>query len=175
MLAELAVKEDYSIYLKRIAKLGVRQLGKGRDSVVFQHPTDPKVVVKMTFEGMSGALGWLKWCSRSKNPFAPRVYHMQKAKLGTYQYVFTFMERLAPTKFDTVVKVVNAELPVAFQMQASEMRIGIFSKEEIANVKDPDLKEILTVMSRMAGKIDFKDGNYMLRGTQLVFTDPVTK
>jgi hypothetical protein len=175
MIAELAVKENYSGYLKRIAKLGVKQLGKGRDSVVFQHPTDPKVVVKMTSEEMSGSLGWLKWCSRSRNPFAPRVYHMQKAKLGTYLYVFSFMERLTPTKFDTVAKVVNAELPVEFRKPARVMRLGIFSKEEIENIKDPDLREVITVMSRMAGKIDFKDGNYMLRGTQLVFTDPVTR
>ena len=174
MITELAVKESYSSYLKRIAKLGARQLGKGRDSVVFQHPTDSKVVVKMTFEGMSGTLGWLKWCSMSKNPFVPRVYHMQKAKLGIYQYVFTFMEKLVPTKFDTVVKVVNANLPAEFRMPARVMRLGMFSKEEVENVKNPDLKEVLTVMRRMAGKIDFKDGNYMLRGTQLVFTDPVT-
>lgn len=174
---ELA-REPYDDYLKRLLNMGIDRIGKGGSASVFQHPKFKNIVVKIGLEGkQSKVYSWLKWCSTTTNPYAPRVYHLDELEAGppakpksyTPRMFICFMEKLAPAD-PKVVKQFFKEHDYVFAQL--EPRFWGIDPDNFKHVEDKDLLEVLRAIRRI-GYSDLKLENMMMRGQQIVFVDPV--
>jgi hypothetical protein len=173
-------REVFSDYLKRLIDSGIERLGKGGSASVFQHPEFSNIVVKIGLaKSDSQAYEWLEWCHAHRNPYAPLVYSVGELKAelparyrnssNPPKMFIAFMERLTPAD-PKVVRDFFAQYPDVFPRL--EARFWGFRPKNIKNISDKDLAVILRVIDSFK-HCDFKADNVMLRGNQIVFSDPI--
>lgn len=181
------VAEHLKDYVKRLKKMGIKQLGSGRFADVFQHPTMPNVVVKLLTENDRGYEAYVKFSQKNKNnKYVPRILQVVEAddafdKKGQYDMGnlrLIFMEKLEPIHYNKyidfgehVLKCAGIE---AKNMETSLMEISTWQK--CANQKeDRDLAAVAKFIVKTQGgdiEIDIHDDNVMMRGSNPVITDP---
>lgn len=169
--------ETITEYRKRLHDMGIKRLGSGLFSTVYQHPTLQNMVVKMIVRNDPMYIEYAQKCSRLDNPWLPKIYGIEYAKVlkrgKEITVAFVFLERLK--------RASRVE-----QQQAAEKITGndydwcglyphwdSFNWRLIsANHKDENVKTV----ARLFDAIDVNDiheENVMMREDQLVFTDPV--
>ena len=179
--------EQYNAYLDRLSRSGIKSLGSGRTGTVFQHPTLPNVAVKVyARQRRENSHKWYKWCeSHQQNPFVPKIYHLRKEdNLQFYEkdstsFHIVFMEKLERVTFTTLLRFVQKnELQAAMVLASENKGFFIGPQIEIDKVQDKNLRAVLTTVRKLSLSQRFASGdmhrkNFMRRGKQLVFTDPV--
>lgn len=172
-------RESFDNYLQRLIDLGIEKLGKGQHATVFQHPTHPNVVVKVSVEGpKSASYSWLSWSETANNRYAPKVYFLSELKTSApakWRYktpprmFIAFLEKLQPADLPTVRAFFKKHDYVFLKL---EPKFWGIDDDNFEYVEDPDLLASLKAITSM-GYSDLKSENIMLRGKQIVFVDPV--
>lgn len=151
------------------------RLGRGATATVFQHPKYSEVVVKVGLaKPDSEGYEWLQWCKAHLNPWTPQVYSLEEldtvlptGKKG--RMFIAFMERLDKADSRTVRKFFSDHKTVFPRLERS---FWGFDPEALKTIKDPKLLAALKAINRYR-HCDFKLENVMMRGDQIVFSDPV--
>lgn len=187
-LEELLQEERLADYLKRLVKShNVKQLGGGAYSQVFQHPEFGNVITKVYTAKDTKYARYLKWVmSNQNNPYVPQIIEQVKYKSPTGDaYNIVFMEKLEPVKrarqymdawlgaFEGITK--EEETGLYDAIKAMNM-VAMFSqlRKLIPKYGDEDLKKVWNHIKTFGARsMDLHPGNVMLKGKQLVITDPV--
>ena len=174
-------------YVERLVNtLGVKQLGDGTFSRVFQHPVYPKVAVKLV-AGDPMYLMYVQLCLKyQSNPWLPKI-------IGTHEVDFdaednatlVFMERLRKATKSEVKEAVGILVTSLAGLSADEKKIATrFIDREgegeessmwrilARRSTDSHIRQLGSVLSRIRAD-DVIQRNLMMRGKQLVVVDPV--
>lgn len=181
------MEEALPDYLKRLKdSLNIQKLGGGAFSQVFQHPHYSNVVVKVYTARDTAYKRYQKWCmAHQSNPYVPQIigqteYVSDTAKRNG-KFNIVFMEKMTPLKsYARLEKLIVKALggaPITFKNDdttISASDLGKISKIVSKGGTDKDFAEVWKqIMTFDINGIDLHAGNVMLRGSQLVFTDPV--
>lgn len=193
---ELLREESLHDYLTRlVSREGIKRLGGGAFSQVFQHPQFHNVVAKV-YSGKDTLFAkYVQWCLKHQNnPYVPKiieevVYHDPDPKAKIKSYRIVFMQKMMKIKtwaaFVAAFALAlgldatnNDEKEIIDELMADKYDMFIL----ITAVKrafelgkgDKHFVEVWKhILSYGVWNIDLHQGNIMLRGKQLVFTDPV--
>lgn len=179
----MEIAETSDEYIKRLLKLGIKQLDRTHSrGGVFSHPTMPNVVVKIASThssafGKSVAYDWYRWAkAHSSNVWVPRVYNLTKLDIeGHVEWYACMMERLNKAPKGALRSLIaKKSLQKVIVYDPDTMSYDI-DKRYLKDIKEQDLKVALEKIERLSreDKCDLADQNIMLRGKQIVFTDPV--
>lgn len=183
-------KPDY--YNRLEHELKIKRLGSGAFARVFQHPTHPEVVVKIFTDEDHAYQSYLKFClSNQSNKYIPKILSVHKHvhepekknlsidELVDNRYTTVFMEKLKPATKAQIKKAIK-DLPIELSSytpsfaELEEEDFEALSKQ----TTDKDLasfaKFILRVYKNDDHWPDLHNANVMMRGSQLVFTDPTS-
>jgi hypothetical protein len=187
-LSEEALKP----YLDRlVSKEGIKKLGGGAFSQVFQHPHYGNVVVKVYTDRDVIYKKYAAWCMKHQhNPYVPKIIEQTKYKSPETgeKYNIIFIQKMTPIKtsgklVSLLVKALELDtkaaedLPfmTAFgQLGKEKEDFRLIDKYVKMGRGDKDFKEIWAhIKTYGANRFDLHPGNVMLRDGQLVLTDPV--
>ena len=158
--------ETYKEYTKRLEKqLKLQVLGQGAFGKVFQHPTMPKVAVKIVKRDPANQK-WLTFCKdHQSNPYVPKLYGVNTLVLDDSKSAYAvFMEKLKPITDSDHDAVHQYQLLTKFSGTAQEL-----------GKWDPDLASVLDFLRSSKGHhLDLNFSNVMVRGKHLVVTDPLS-
>lgn len=185
-------EEGLPTYLARLVnKQGIKMLGGGAFSQVFQHPHYGNVVVKVYTDKDTVYKKYVSWCLRHQgNPYVPKIIEQVKYKSPDTgdKYNIVFLQKMTPIKtvqklITLLVKALNLntkaaeDLPfmTAFGQQGREAQdFRLIDKYVKKGRADKDFTEVWNhIRTYGADKFDLHPGNVMLRDGQLVLTDPV--
>ena len=188
---DLLAEESLKDYLRRLVSVeGIKLLGGGAFSQVFQHPTLKNVVTKVYTSRDTAYADYLSWCKEHQdNPYVPKIIDDVSYKNGRSAYHIVFMEKLKPVSSATAHIKKFTQL-MSLDPDEDEELIGILREAtenhdmEVMNSfmracfkegrGDAKLTEVWKkIISYGINVVDLHHGNVMLRGTHLVFTDPV--
>lgn len=186
----LIVNEGLKAYSKRLVSEEMQIIGRGAFSHVFEHPQLPNVVAKLVSARDKNYQRYIAWSQRHlHNPFVPTVLDMIECKAPRERYFIVFLEKL--TNFRTDKSYVHhLAKAIGCLTQAEIDRIEkhlyyftfpalyrmldrIITSKRCKNVQ---LKEVWNFLA-LSGfhRLDLHRGNVMLRGKQLIFTDPIAE
>jgi hypothetical protein len=197
-VAQLLREESLEDYLKRlVTKEKIKKLGGGAFSQVFQHPQFHNVVTKV-YSGKDKLFAkYVQWClQHQNNPYVPEIIEQVEyqnpdpgAKIKTYHIVF--MQKMTPIKTE---KVYTAAFVKALGLDASDDDEEEIIDQLADGIDTADMYVITSavkqafklgkgdkyfvemwkhILSYGVNNLDLHKGNVMLRGKQLVFSDPV--
>jgi len=180
-VCELLTEEPLAAYVSRLAKKhGIKELGSGMFSKVFQHPKLGDVVVKVVSNRDRNFLRYLTWAiEHQDNPYVPKLLDL-RVQPGRKQgkYTIVFMEKLRPITPSRLrpklAKLFGRE--DAFKLLSSDradVTYRLLRRAVEGGDLDPHLEELIKYLLDEHEQFDMHEGNFMLRGNQLVFTDPV--
>ena len=179
-------------YLDRVWELGIKHLGAGSFATVFQHPTDPNIVVKIVTRRDPAYLNYLNWARKNqRNRYVPKILAVYKVRFKFKDSaIIVFMEKLKPlkpaewvqfaysligTKHKEITDMLFLHVTPVHTDERLRLRLedyGWIAK----HTADKDLKEIMFVLPKL-GKPDLKRNNVLKRSgefhDQFVFVDPV--
>lgn len=198
-IAELLGEETLNQYSERLMHtLGIKRLGRGNFAQVFQHPVYHNVAVKVVKDDPN-YIEYVRFCMQNPtNPWLPRIIDIVDAKIddddfdmyGDYwrrtekkpvqvPIEVVFFEKLREAsnrEIHAAVKKVLAEVPSNMLVKEFFYDFASFNRDTwyvvSISTTDPHLKQF----AEMAHECRFEDihgDNVMMRGDQLVFTDPV--
>ena len=177
---EQLVPEPFPAYVARLSKVhGLKALGAGMFSKVFQHPTLPSVVVKVVCSKDRNYLQYLHWASkRQDNPYVPRLYDIFTYGQGCNRYSIIFMEKLRAVPHSRLWPKLDklfAQRDVLDWLDPDAPgTVRKLLRRTIRTTNDENLREVCKyVLEHHGSNTDMHHGNFMLRGSQVVFTDPV--
>jgi hypothetical protein len=189
MIPELAVSlvtaETIDQYVERLQRKGLRKLGEGAFSVVFDHPTMPNVAVKVIAFRDETYLKYVDLCKKHpNNPWLPKILGGPEAHLvdskqpGQKQKVlFVFLEKLKPASNSLLSKacvylgtLIDLKLSVPSDFEVFEPHEW---KELAHQTRDSDVSILAAFLAQYPDNLDLGPHNFMARSTQVVFVDPV--
>lgn len=188
--AKMLVAETMSSYVKRLKKLGIKQIGVGEGAYVFQHPGEPDTVVKLAKYEDPTYERFIKMCQQNRtNVYLPRVKDVVSEDVFTGgddpKMYLVFMDKLRAIKESEyekfglhVIAVANASLGsekygtqgTQYDLETPDLWAAV-SKQK----NDPALAKVAAFIygeSKVA-RIDLHMGNIMMRGSQPVIVDPL--
>lgn len=178
------LSESYTEYVTRLVRnLHLIKLGKGGNSTVFQHPRDPTVAVKVFNTYDEYFLEYFEWVRKNqRNVFAPKL----KGKATVYTRKnspgigIVFMERLKPLtaaeeKRWTQLLISNIATKYLDGYDTLSSLDNEFDVRELATQTEvpKDVRDLFSLFLKNKSHLDLNRANAMLRGDQLVFTDPL--
>lgn len=189
------VAERLQNYVKRLKKLGIKRLGGGSFANVFQHPTLPDVVVKLLVENDWGYEQYVKFSQKNPaNKYVPKILQVvnadqafdKKHEADVENLRLIFMEKLQPALDDDYLEFANdcsATLYLKGNANFARMDSAINYMNSVSTwvqlstqKKDPQLAALAQFIVKTRGKrgaaLDMHSGNIMMRGNQVVVTDP---
>ncbi len=170
--------ESSNQYLRRLKTLNIKRLGKGRYSAVYAHPTLNDTAVKVIYDPDPQYVKFAKRCMRLNNPWLPRIYAIEKVHFADSVSHIIFMERLEKPTVSQIKKAcekVQNGLEAHFKVPPPHRFSSFFRSHWIRisqTANDQQIRQLAKIMCAV-GANDIHDGNVMMRGDQLVFTDPV--
>lgn len=203
--AHIIEAERRSEYVQRLKDMGIKHLGKGAWSDVFQHPTLPDVVVKVS-TWTPGFAAYAKFCqTHSGNPYLLKVADVHEkdlgegfnyegdagdkpGRLGRTSSSIIFVEKLTEAPKQKLLEFV-AYCEKLADLKASAKTFDYYHDYENENLnlrlwkglaaqsKDRNLQQFSTwYVSRVQNNHipDIHDSNVMMRGPQIVFSDPLS-
>lgn len=189
-----SVKEETQPeYFKRLQdELGIKRLGKGAFSHVFQHPTHPDVAVKVFTSSDEAYAAYLRYVQkRQHNKYLPKILSVHEHthvpskddtrsevdRLVDDKYTIVFMEKLRPATEKDVQVFLDHVQDLIGVKYTSMQAIGEKWQDLADQTQDPDLAQLAKAMVVMNNRyfVDLRgEKNVMMRGKQIVFTDPVS-
>lgn len=162
-----------------IEKAQLQNIGSGAYAKVYSR-NDLNVVFKVgDAEDNSGYMSYLKALSqvKTKNPYFPKIYEASIVRgRNSYDSVLVVaMERLRELEYVSLQKL----RPVIDWFDNNAWHIDrLFELSKLLGIKYPiHLSQALRVLQKAyktsGGSFDLHAGNFMLRGEQLVITDPI--
>ena len=184
---ELLQEVKLKTYLTQLVKkYGIQKLGGGAFSQVFQHPEFKNVVVKVYTGKDVVYKRYVDWCMKHQsNPYAPQIIEQTKySSPKGDEYNIVFMQKMARVSAKRFKQQLRAAMPKAKpqEFEALDEAIDDYDMIETFNelnrmipiFGDAHLQEIWKhIKTYGKAKFDLHPGNVMLRGSQLVLTDPV--
>jgi hypothetical protein len=160
----------------------IKKLGMGDYGVVFQHPSDPNLAVKVMRSDEGNSIAFLKYARKNwkSNPWLPKIFkiHEYEHNDSGDQYYIVFMEKLKPLPKPKYKEFMEKELGIKDEGQSGFYLgndIGHDTIEDVVKVaKDKKLKAVLDFISHYEFNTDLGVANLMLRGDQIVFVDPIS-
>lgn len=169
--------ETYDEYIERLRDLGVKELNKGTFGTVFQHPHMADVAVKVVSED-DAYLAYVKFCRSNKgNPWLPEIIDSCPLVLDDRTHaVAVFMPMLKNATDKDVRLGFQTLAPGADQNRFSERTRLSYPEwlQAIRFSKGNDERQVCLFMARHFNRLDLWTHNFMMRGSQLVFNDPLT-
>lgn len=176
-------------YIKRLRKLGIKSMGSGSFADVFQHPTMPNVVVKLLTDHDRGYEAYVKFSQKNpSNKYCPRILDVVRVdgafdKVGEFDMLdlrLVAMEKLKPLEDDDYHKFGNHVLKCAGlpseRDAGHELEYIEVWRKATKQKTDPDLAKlaafIVKNVSHRGVQLDMHQGNMMMRGGQIIVTDP---
>lgn len=177
-----------------------RKLGFGAFAEVYDSPY-PGVVWKTGCLGTHGIRNYLRYVSKiqkyKNNPFFPKIYGIRvysrepigdtladildwRGRAGQESFVIVAMEKLEelPYELDDHVDSELDQLESMVKNRKSRDTMhpyhlnSFFSEAKVIRASK-SVKEVVDVLRTLKAGLDLHTGNTMLRGTQVVLTDPV--
>lgn len=179
--------ELFDNYMKRLARAKITERKEGSTATVFRHPTHPNVIARIsTFKDPGGA-PWGKICTRHpQNKWLPKTHGVYRIRMREHEfspepswYSLVFMERLTDAgekaAEEAVSKQCGTEVWAALKYLEGK-RGGAASIKYFTSHVDvvrlaPSLLEAIELILTPSYVLDVPS-NIMLRGSQVVFTDP---
>ncbi len=199
--------ERKSEYIKRLKDMGIKPLGKGAFSDVFQHPTMPDVAVKIAVWN-PGFMDYVHLCQQHpSNPYLLKILDVhdnpmgegfnfegdagdRPGRLGRTSSTIVFVEKLTPaTKEQLKIFMAYCESLIGIKPTGhtfdemhgydKEKTQKAFWSKLSKQTKDRNLQQFalwfMNALTRHNNRIpDMHDENIMMRGSQPVFSDPVS-
>lgn len=188
-------------YQNILVKQGFREIGSGGSGSVWTHPNRPNEVLKVFMATDGGYANWVNICQQHRgNPNLPKFFSAKPRKL-TNDFLAVRTELLKPLpgtkaiarEIEVLVrncaygnKVQGPLAPsstirdmVDYMKSAPPDHNGYQRFDHIKDylVKDPDFLNALwiltTAIREKKGRLDLQGDNVMLRGTNVVLTDPL--
>ena len=176
---KLPQQETFPAYVARLSAYGLRSVGHGMFSKVFQHPTLQNVVIKVVSNRDYNYLRFLKWAAKQPhNPYVPTIYATITCGPARKRFTIVFMEKLKSLGYGRANRLLDElfrEKGVIDLLDPeSPGQVRKLLRRTIRSSNDENLQEVCKyVLKHHGGNTDMHYGNFMLRGRQLVFTDPV--
>ena len=189
-LTELVgVKQDLATasYTDVLQQKGFAALGSGSFATAWAHP-DLDYVLKTFKASDTSYLEWLAACrSNQQNPFIPRFISPKPVQvvpgiLAIRMEKLTHASAAAKPILDKLEDVINEVTIEADQPTSSTRTISRIIKESYPALADyaaankgliPAISLIADIINNGSGVNDLNVSNIMMRGQQMVFTDPV--
>lgn len=165
-------RSNYVRHLKDT--LNIEHLGAGFSADVFAHPVDANIAVKVVDDGDITYLKYVDWIKQHpNNPFVPKIYGVEDVKIAQPDdeevgYKIIFMEKLRNMSQVAYERFIMK----TFGTPAEDLTEDDV-KQQTEIELDLDLKELLEFITSFEDSTDFHSGNFMLRGNQVVFVDPL--
>lgn len=177
---DLYVNETLPAYVARLAKQhSLKTLGAGMFAKVFQHPTLEDVVVKVVSNHDRNYLQYLRWALvRQHNPYVPQLYDFYTCGRGKKKFSIVFMEKLKAAPYCRLLpkldRLFNERGAIDLLDPDRPGVVRQLLRRTIKRTEDDNLREVCKyVLEKHGRNTDMHHGNFMLRGPQVVFTDPV--
>lgn len=173
--------ERYGEYLERLTDdLNVKSLGSGAFAEVFQHPTLKNVVVKVLRKDPN-YLRYAEFCrARPRNPWLPKIAAITPVQIvGSPHAHLVFLEKLNRGTL-RAIRELKKSLTKDYGLPVTADDKSWFTAKGWRNLAERTKDKGLAEFALFAGdpknhrRLDLHEGNLMLRGTQLVFTDPLS-
>ncbi len=198
MITELLVArtpitaETLTQYVQSLKEKGILSLGKGMSATVFNHPTMPNVVVKMIVADDPYYLKYVNFCKKNpNNPWLPRILGgpevrtlVSKSKVRNKadsplkrKVIFLFLEKLRPANRN------DTKAACEYAASLLENNVRYYGFDEFSpgdwqllskQTKDRDFATLASFLYTFDNYLDLHSTNFMMRGAQLVFNDPVS-
>jgi hypothetical protein len=195
-------KPDYFRRLED--ELNIKRLGSGAFARVFQHPTHPEVVVKIFTDEDLAYKKYLKFCLANQgNKYVPKILSVHKHdhdpkkpekdlsidEIVDNRYTLVFMEKLQPAKLEDLRAFIRAAPFESQELKDKQSKpysfivnLNSFDSPEWQDLAKQTSDKELATIAKFFTKIlrdeehalDLHDRNVMMRGSQLVFTDPTS-
>ncbi len=193
ILSSKVTAETFKNYIQRLAKdPKIKKIGES-NGVVFQHPTDRRIVVKVFHDDLyyEKYLSWV--AAHPQNKYAPKlfgsVHSLPDDDPGAGHIKIAFIEKLKPATLKDIAKGIAyvSEL-IASSKWAPSLPIKGWGSVApdfmhltqnqwrglVEQRRDADMAAFAKFILSIDGHVDLHSKNVMKRGTQLVFPDPVT-
>lgn len=160
--------KDYVLQLTD--KYKIKLLGRGVGGHVFQHPTMPDVAVKVCTAKDVNYMKYAKYCMKhSLNPWVPKIMHIEDVANSSGDYHIVFMEKLRSISMREFSEFLEDVLSID-HLKPTDDEI-----HDAASMKhgDSDLQSLLRYLVSFDDALDFTAQNFMKRGKQIVFVDPL--
>jgi hypothetical protein len=178
----IVIAESYEHYVRRlVGDLDIKLLGDGVYASVFKHPTDPNIAVKVYRKDI-GYERYIDWCLKNKrNKYVPKLKGKAKVfKDKSNNYIgVVFLEKLVSVsqasyrKFCTYI----SDSLARSAGYVPQYPIDEYDKEDwelvAGYMPDKDLSDLARFLVSNWEHLDVSISNLMLRGNQVVFTDPL--
>lgn len=169
--------EDYSNRL--VKTLNIKRLGSGAYAHVFQHPTFSNIVVKVFTARDKAYKKYLAWCLKHQNnKYVPKIIEavLVKSEAGD-AYTIVFMQKMkkvSNNKFRAWLEIMFGKKVADNYDQVNWEKLYGALHKAASKIKDSDFREVWDhVLSHGTNRLDLHPGNIMMRGSQVVFSDPV--
>lgn len=167
--------ETYKEYVTRLHDLDYRFLGEGGFGTVFEHPTFSNVAVKVVKQDRAYKK-FVTFCMQHpRNPWLPRIASIKDLQLDDANLAYVvFMEKLQPVK-PTFIAELKEAMRSKFGLRpwSDTQWFNRASWRHIAANSPKDFAELATYFATNLNNVDLVPSNFMRRGNQLVFNDPV--
>lgn len=177
------MRETVDQYKSRLRRLHVKKLGSGLFSTVYAHPQHESVAVKAVFEDDPMYMRFARAAKKHQsNPWFPKIFDITRCKMedsyygGPINVNFVFLERLQRAKRNDIKRAVRHIIDTS---DVDDYRIRTFTDfstdtwEDISRSSVDEHVRALAKVLASAEAEDIHSANVMMRGDQLVFTDPV--
>jgi hypothetical protein len=168
--------ETYRQYVERLHnEMNYDFLGEGAFGTVFQHPTLSNVAVKIV-KMDSAYKKYAEWCKANRrNPWLPKIASVKGLTLDDAPKAYAvFMEKLSPVDaafVDRFKFAIRDRFDLKLWSDAQWFRKADWLK--IAAGTPAEFATVATYLANNINRVDLLHANFMRRGGQLVFTDPV--
>lgn len=172
-----------------LEKRGLVRLGSGYFSRVYAHPSSNKVIKVLNSPGTDGWVDYVKWANENGfgGTFAPKLYSYKHHKDGCF--AVAVMERLDKTLHNLSLTS-NRSLSLSEKTTKDKVTFlrsalshGINENNDvamaIADILQPGYRKFIDAFREKFGRgsgygYDMHSGNWMLRGNDLVMSDPLS-
>lgn len=167
--------ETYKEYVRRLHDLNYKFLGEGGFGTVFQHPHFRNVAVKVVKQDRAYRK-FVNFCmANPHNPWLPRIASVKAITLDDANLAYVvFMEKLDPVKPEFIAELKEAmRSKFGLRLWSDTQWFDRASWRKIAAGTPEEFSTVATYFADNLNNIDLVPSNFMRRGKQLVFNDPM--
>lgn len=176
----LLVAETLDQYLTRLSQdLKIKADRSGAYSVVFDYPPDRDIVVKVS-AGDKSYMQFVQFCRLNEgNRWLPHVLEVKQLEVEDRHDVWAvFLERLTPASVIQINNTFKTEIAPwisDFTVYSDRARLSFPEWKNVMRMaSDPQTRKLALFLVTHFNRLDLLTPNFMVRGSQLVFNDPLS-